>query len=63
MRSRCEEYRRRAAECEQFAEGVKDALLQSICRKLAQQWRHLARHVEILDKIVTNRANNAADLY
>ena len=52
MRSRCEEYRRRAAECEQFAEDMKDALLQSICRKLAQQWRHLARHVEILTKIV-----------
>ena len=57
MSSRCEEYRRRAVECDQVAEGVRDHLMRSICRKLAQQWRQLAQHAEILDMNVSSPAN------
>ena len=49
MSSRAEQFRQKAAECEQLVALVKEPQVKESFRRLANEWRDLARQVEELD--------------
>jgi hypothetical protein len=44
--SKAEEYRAKAAECEQHAESIRDAYIKGHYQELARQWREMAEQIE-----------------
>ena len=50
MRSRAQEYRQRARDCEEAAQVAIDLEMQSLFQTLGEQWLHLASDVELLDR-------------